>query len=153
MLVSSLFDEFGLKLVIKPLEEVVEVQKQTEGVAIAYPYSTVSDTLQRLVFHISAIKTTENSVIMLEEPESHAFPYYAKYLAELIALDKTNQYFISTHNPAFLLTIIEKAPKDSSMAFLTYFEDYQTKVKPLKHEKILDMEYDIFSDIDALLEA
>ncbi|MHA1431833.1 MAG: hypothetical protein ACTSRV_15795 [Candidatus Freyarchaeota archaeon] len=51
-------------------------------------------------------------MLVFEEPEAHAFPYYTKFLAEKIALDTSNQYFISTHNPYFLLSILEKAPKD-----------------------------------------
>jgi len=75
-----------------------------------------------------------------------------KYLAELVALDETNQYFVSKHNPIFLLTIIEKVPKGLCMAFLTYYKDYQTKVKPLEHDKILDMANDTFFNLDSMLE-
>jgi hypothetical protein len=50
--------------------------------------------------------------MVLEEPETHAFPKHTKYLGELVALDKSNQYFISTHNPYFLLAVIEKAHKE-----------------------------------------
>lgn len=152
-LVGEIFAKFGLKLVLKPLEERLELQKEAEGVAIAYPYDTASDTLQRLVFYLSAIKTAKDSILMLEEPEAHAFPYYTKYLAELIALDETNQYFISTHNPYFLITVIEKAPKEATTPFLTYFEDFQTKVKPLDHEKVLEMESDVFFNLNKMLEA
>ena len=152
-LVGEIFAKFGLKLVLKLFEGRLEPQKEIGGVAIAYPYDTTSDTLQRLVFHLCAIKTAKNSIIMLEEPEAHAFPYYTKYLAELIAVDETNQYFISTHNPYFLLTVIEKAPKEATAPFLTYFEDFQTKVKVLDHEKVLEMEADIFFNFDRMLEA
>ncbi|MHC1623269.1 MAG: hypothetical protein ACXQTR_01605, partial [Candidatus Methanospirareceae archaeon] len=48
-----------------------------------------------------------------------------------------NQYFISTHNPYLLLSILEKAHKDEVAIFITYFEDYQTKVK-LLNEKDLE---------------
>ena len=82
---------------------------ETEDILITYPYRTISDTFQRLIFYLSAILTNKNSIIAMEEPEAHAFPYYTKYLAELIALNENkNQYFITTHNPYFLLTLIEK---------------------------------------------
>lgn len=151
-LVGNLTEEFGLKLFVKQKEREWELVKLIDGVAISYPYETISDTLQRLIFNMAAIKTSKDSLIVLEEPESHAFPYHVKYLAELVALDKTNQYFVSTHNPIFLLTIIEKVPKDLCMAFLTYYEDYQTKVKPLEHDKILDMANDTFLNLDSMLE-
>ena len=112
--------------------------------------------MQRIIFHIVAIETNENSIIAFEEPEAHAFPYYTKFLAERIALDKKkNQYFISTHNPYFLLSLLEKSPKEDIAIFLTYFEDYQTKVKELDDKKrrtILDMEADVFFNIEKLLE-
>ena len=35
----------------------------------------------------AAILSNKDSVLVFEKPESHAFPYYVKYLAEIIALD------------------------------------------------------------------
>jgi AAA15 family ATPase/GTPase len=155
-LVGQIFNAYGLKVVLKPQERKIEVQKEIEGIIISHPYSLVSDTLQRIIFYLVAIETNENSTIVFEEPESHAFPYYTKFLAERIALDKTNnQYFISTHNPYLLLSILEKAPKDEVGIFITYFEDYQTKVKLLDEkalEEIMGLGIDIFIDIERFLE-
>lgn len=155
-LAADLFSEYGLRMVLKPQEGKIEVQKEVEDVVIAYPYSLVSDTLQQIVFHLVAIETNHNGVIIFEEPEAHAFPFYTKFLAERIALDKTNQYFISTHNPYFLLSLLEKSPEDEIAIFLTYFEDYQTKVKSLSREdyrEILDLESSVFFNLDRFLEA
>ena len=120
-----------------------------------YPYTTVSDTLQRLIFFISAIKSNKNSIISFEEPEAHAFPYYTKYLAEIISRDKSNQYFISTHNPYILLTLLEKTPIEDIKVFITYFEEYQTKIKELsekKLEEILEYDLDVLFNIEEILE-
>ncbi len=156
-LMKQIFDASGLRVVLKPQERKIEVQKEIEDIVIAYPYSLVSDTLQRTIFHLAAIETNKDSVIVFEEPEAHAFPYYTKYLAERIALDKNNnQYFIATHNPYLLLSILEKAHKDDVAIFITYFEDYQTKVKPLSEEElgeIMEMGIDIFFNIERFLEA
>jgi hypothetical protein len=155
-LASQIFSPFGFKLVFKPQENKIEVLKQYGDIFISYPYSLASDTLQRLVFYLAAIDSNKNSFLAFEEPESHAFPYYTKYLAEVIALDKNNnQYFISTHNPYFLLSILEKSPKDSVAVFLTYFEDYQTRAKPLSEkevEEILGMGIDVFFNIEKFLQ-
>lgn len=153
-LASQVFSPFGLKLVFKPQENKIELLKQYEDIFISYPYSLASDTLQRLVFYLVAIESNKDSILAFEEPESHAFPYYTKYLAEVIALDKNNnQYFISTHNPYFLLPILEKSPKDDVAIFITYFEDYQTKVKSLCHKQLEEiMEIDVFSNIERFLE-
>ncbi|MEA2074826.1 MAG: AAA family ATPase [Euryarchaeota archaeon] len=156
-LMKQIFNTSGLRVVLKPQERKIEVQKEIEDIVIAYPYSLVSDTLQRIVFHLIAIETNKDSVIVFEEPESHAFPYYTKSLAERIALDKANnQYFIATHNPYLLLSILEKAHKDDVAVFITYFEDYQTKVKPLSEEElgeIMDTGIDLFFNIERFLEA
>ncbi|MBI4311447.1 MAG: AAA family ATPase [Chloroflexi bacterium] len=153
--VNQPFSSMGLRLNLRPQEGKLEVIKQLEDVIVSYPYSLASETLQRLTFHIAAILTNKQSIIILEEPESHAFPYYTKYLAELISLDRNeNQYFISTHNPYFLLPIVSKAPSSDVQVYLTYYEDYETRVKPLSEQDLAELgEIDAFSNLDRYLEA
>lgn len=155
-IVSEIFNKFGLRLVLKPQEKKIEILKQYEDVFISLPYSLASDTLQRIIFYLAAVYSNKNSILTFEEPESHAFPYYTKYLAELIALDKNNnQFFISTHNPYFLLSVLEKSQKDDVAVFITFFEKYQTKVKILSEkekEEILDGKIDVFFNIERFLE-
>jgi hypothetical protein len=153
---KEIFGKFGYRIVFKPPEGKIEFQKELEDIIFSFPYSLASETLQRLVFYLAAIHSNKDSVVTFEEPEAHAFPYYTKYLAERIALDKNkNQYFISTHNPYFLTSILEKTPKKHVAIFLTRLEDYQTKAKPLtkkQKEKILvDMGYDFFFNIEKFL--
>jgi AAA15 family ATPase/GTPase len=153
--VADIFSEFGLRFVLKPQESKIEVQKEVEDVIISYPYSLVSDTLQRVVFHLAAVETNKDSVIIFEEPEAHAFPYYTKFLAERIALDKTNQYFIATHNPYILLSVLEKTPKNDIGIFITYYEDHQTKVKPITDDEMsamLDFDSSVFFNLDKFVE-
>lgn len=155
-LVADIFREYELRIVLKPQESKIEVQKEVEDVIIAYPYFTVSDTLQRIIFYLVAVETNKNSVIVFEEPESHAFPYYTKFLAERIALDTSNQYFISTHNPYLLLSLLEKTPKKDIGIFITYLKDFQTKVRLIEEEKqlseFLDLDVSVFFNIDKFLE-
>jgi len=151
---NQMFSPFGLRLGIRPQENKIEVIKQLEDIVVSYPYSLASDTLQRIIFYLFAVLSNKDSVLVFEEPESHAFPYYTKYLAEMIALDeRNNQYFISTHNPYLLPPILEKALKEDVAVFITYFEDYQTKVKLLSAEEMEEMiEIDVFSNLDRFLE-
>lgn len=152
---NQVFAPFGLRLGLRPHENTIEVMKQSEDVIISYPYSLTSDTLRRLIFHLLAVLSNKDSVITFEEPEAHAFPYYTKYLAEKIALDEgNNQYFVATHNPYFLFPILEKAPKDDVGIFITYLDDYQTKMRSLNEEEteeIMGMETDVFFNIDRFL--
>ena len=154
-LLKQLFDHFELRLVLEPEEGKIKVQKQLEDIIVSFPYSLVSDTLQRLVFYLTAIHSNQNSTLAFEEPEAHAFPYHTKYLAETIALDKNkNQYFISTHNPYFLLSMLEKTPKDDIGVFYTRLENYQTKVKALTEkniEDVLEKGIDLFFNIERFL--
>ena len=153
-LANDLFSRAKLRLNLRPQEHKLEVVKQFEDVLISYPYHLISDTLQRLVFYLAAIRANKESVLIFEEPEAHAFPYYTKYLGEMMALDENkNQYFISTHNPYFLLPVLEKAAKEEVAVFVTYYEDYETKVRPLSQKDIEDsMEIDIFSNLDRFLD-
>jgi hypothetical protein len=147
------FRKYGLMLVLKPQERVFELQKHADGLIFSYPYSTTSDTLQRIIFYTVAMVSNKDSVLVFEEPESNAFPYYTKYLGERIALDETNQFFIATHNPYLLSAVIEKARKEDVQVFITYFKDYQTKVKPLTPDEVSElMEADPFFNLDRFTE-
>lgn len=131
-LAADYFAAYGLQLVIKPHEKTFEVQKQSEGVAVAFPFHLTSDTLQRVIFYAVAIDSNRESVLVFEEPEAHAFPYYTKHLGERIALDENkNQYFIATHNPYLLTAVWEKSPPGDVAVFATYYRDYETRVKPM----------------------
>lgn len=152
---DEIFNQYKLRLVFEPQENNIKILKQFEDKLILLPYSLTSDTLQRIIFYLTAIDSNKNSILIFEEPESHAFPYYTKILAERIAFDKNNQYFISTHNPYILFPIIEKANKEDIGIFITYFEDYQTKVKQLNEKEIqevIDLNINIFFNIERFLE-
>lgn len=152
-LMGEFFQKYGLKLVPRPQDRVFEVQRQADDLVFSFPYSLVSDTLRRIIFYTVAIASNKDSVLVFEEPASNAFPYYTKYLGERIALDETNQFFIATHNPYLLSAVIEKAPRDAVQVFITYFEDYQTKVKPLTGMQVSElMEADPFFNLDRFLE-
>jgi len=69
--------------------------------------------------------------------------------------NNNNQYFISTHNPYFLLSLLEKVPVDEINIYITYYENFQTKVKLLSKkqlQEIMDLEFDIFFNMEPFLE-
>ena len=145
----------GLRLGLRPQENKIEVLKDFDDVIVSHPYHLASDTFQRLVFYMAALHTNSDSVLVFEEPEAHAFPYYTKYLAERIALDERgNQYFISTHNPYFLLPILEKTLSEDIAVFITYYDDYRTKVRQLSPDELerISDDIDVFSNIQMFLE-
>jgi len=151
-LIQNILEPFGLKMNIRAHEGKLEIAKLTDGVVISHPYILLSETLRRIIFHLSAVETNKGSIIVFEEPEAHAFPYYTKYISEVIAHDNENQYFISTHNPYFLIPLLEKSEEDVHV-FVTYMENYETKVKQLSRDKITEIveeEKDIFLNIEDL---
>lgn len=150
---KEFFRKYKLRLVLKPQEKVFELQKQADDLVFSFPYTLTSDTLRRIIFYTVAIASNKDSVLVFEEPESNAFPYYTKYLGERIALDQTNQFFIATHNPYLLSAIIEKARKEDVQVFITYFKDFQTRVKPLTANQLSElMEADPFFNLDRFIE-
>ncbi len=154
--VARLLHEYDLRIVIDLEDWKLRIQRQFDDIIVWYPYSVLSDTLQRLIFYLAAIETNRNAVLLLEEPESHAFPFYTKYLGERIALDKSNQYFISTHNPYLLFPLVEKTPRDEIQVFVTSMENHRTQVRPISEkamQDLLDLDVDVFFELDRLLGA
>lgn len=152
--VVDLLSAYELKLVLKQLEYKIEIQKEIEGAIFTSPYALLSDTLQRVIFYNAAIDTNKEAIIILEEPEAHAFPYYTKFLAERMALDASNQYFVATHNPYFLSSVLEKTPQGDIAIFITYFEDNQTKLRAIAQEEmaeVLDLDADVFFNLERFL--
>jgi len=151
-LISDILKPFNLSLGLRKTEYKIEISKTIDGITISYPYKTISDTLKRLIFHIIAMETNSNSVIVFEEPEVHAFPYYTKFFAEKVALDKNskNQYFFSTHNPYFLIPLLQKTKEVN--VYATRWENFQTKIYLLNNEEILSHDSDIFFNLDNLID-
>jgi aromatic ring-cleaving dioxygenase len=152
--VVELFRPYGLAVVLKPHERAIELQKQQDGVVIGYPFGMSSDTLQRMLFYNVAMESNKDAVLVFEEPEAHAFPYYTKHLGERIAADASNQYFIATHNPYLLVAVLEKAKKEEVHVFATQYRDYETKVTPLTEDQICRLlDADPFLGLKGVLEA
>jgi AAA15 family ATPase/GTPase len=152
--VSEFLKSKGLTLTLKPTENEILASKIVDDEIYSYPYASLSETLQRVIFYTIALKSNKESTILLDEPESNTFPFYTKFLAERIALDITNQFFITTHNPYLLLSLIEKSKLEDINVFIVQMKDYQTIVSNLKNEqitKVLDLNTDAFFNLDKIL--
>ncbi len=153
--VRGLFKSKGFRLMLKPAEGDISMAKDVNDELYAYPYQSISETIQRMVFYQLAIESNKNSTLVLDEPESNTFPMYTKQLAELIAADGDNQYFIATHNPYLLSSLVSKTPINEISVFVTKMDQYKTSVKKIKDgrlSQLLDSGIDFYFNLDKLTE-
>lgn len=151
---GKLFLEQNLELVLSKEEQAFELQKREGFYVTKYPYFSIADTFRRFMFYITAIESNKDSVIVLEEPEVHSFPPYTQELAYRMIYSTDNQFFISTHSPYLLHTFIENLEEDRLNVFVTYYENYETKVRALTTEElrhILDFSTDVFFNLDKFI--
>ncbi|HMO65751.1 MAG TPA: AAA family ATPase, partial [Verrucomicrobiota bacterium] len=136
--ISFLFKEHHLRLEVRMPSSEILVSKFVDDVLFSYPFSAVSETLRRIAFLKAALETNTDAVLILDEPEANTFPFYTKYLAERIALDETNQFFLTTHNPYVLMSIIEKTPTADLAVYVTRMRNYRTEVHLLTGEELVE---------------
>lgn len=152
--VSELLKSKGFKLTFKPNENEILFSKLVDDEIYSYQYLALSETLQRIIFYTVAVNSNKDSIILFDEPETNTFPLFTKELAERIALDETNQFFITTHNPYLLLSLIEKSKEVDINIYITQMKDYKTVVNLLTTEQIsevLDLNSDVFFNFDNIL--
>lgn len=135
--IGSIFSEYGLELVVDVQNNELEIQRREDGIVIKTPYSLVADTLRRYIFHYAAILSNKEGILLLEEPEAHSFPPYIREMTEkIIESSESNQFFIATHSPYLLNTIIQKVKPEDLRIWIATFENYETLVKQLSDEDV-----------------
>jgi AAA15 family ATPase/GTPase len=152
--ISSFFEGFNLEFLLDYSSKKFEIQKKENGIVYKIPFELTPDTLRRMLFYVAAIYSNKDATILLEEPESHTFPPYIKELSEMIKDDKNNTYFITTHSPYFINSLIEDSLQIKDISFFhVYYESYQTKIKKLTR-KDLDVLWgsgaDVFFNLDSV---
>jgi len=154
-LVSDLFQERGFRLVIDQEKGELSMAKLVDEQLYTFSYPTISETFRRIVFFMAVLETNQSAVLLLDEPEANTFPFYTAYLAERIALDETNQFFLTTHNPYVLESIVSKTPMKDLAVFVTSLEGFRTRLRLVPPEglsRILDYGPDAFLNLDKLVE-
>lgn len=119
-----------------------------------YPLESLSDSLRRLFFYSTIIRTSQNAALVFDEPDVYAFPPYPKTLGDMIADDRSNQYFLGTHNPYFLASLVEKTPADELAVFVCSRDDqgatHATLVPREKLPLIVEHGASVFFNLDEL---
>ena len=151
--ISQFLKPNGLEFLMDEETQRVSVVQKEGSTLLSFPLALVPDTFQRYIFHLAAILSNQNSALLFEEPETHSYAPYVYQLAQHILRDAgNNQFFITTHNPYFLLPILQET-RDVAV-FVTWLEDHQTRVRRLSEAEIrevLDNGVDIFMNLDAFL--
>src|SRR5438552_13048838 len=129
----------GFRLQLKPTDNELLISKDVDDELYSYPWMSVSDTLRRIAFLMAILETNRDATLLLDEPEAHTFPFYTKYLAERIALDESNQFFITTHNPYLLASIVEKTLMKDLAVFVTRMENFETKLDLVPEKKLPEL--------------
>jgi AAA15 family ATPase/GTPase len=150
------FAKFRLEFVLDKSSNCLKVQQRLGNDEVKQlPWSSVADTLQRVIFYKTAIASNKNSVLLFEEPEAHAFPPYIGNMMQDIIAAKTNQFFIVTHSPFVTNDFLEyEHLRRETSIYLFDFENGQTIVKRLADEEIDEVyEYgiDLFFNLESFL--
>jgi AAA15 family ATPase/GTPase len=154
--IGSLIRSKGFRLQLKPTDNELLIAKDVNDELYSYPWKSVSETLRRVIFLMVVLETNQKATLLLDEPESNTFPFYTKYLAERIALDESNQFFLTTHNPYLLSSIVEKAPPKDLAVFVTRMEKFETKLAQIPDTRLpelLELDSDAFFNLDKLVAA
>lgn len=145
--ISRMFERYGQKLQLRVAERKLEVIKDQDGMTYSYPYSSVADTLQRIIFYLAAIESNDDAVLLFEEPEAHSFPVYVARLGRRIAESRNNQFFVDTHSPYLVTELMERMLPDETQAgelaiFAAYYDDHQTKLHQLSDDEVRSIRED-----------
>ncbi|MGF7215490.1 hypothetical protein GGR92_001630 [Spirosoma lacussanchae] len=153
-LYAQWFRQYGLRLVLDTASQSLKVQKEKgEDEVFQLPYSSVADTLQRIIFYKTAVASNENSVLLFEEPEAHAYPPYISEFTQEVIRSLTNQFFIVTHSPLIVEEFLTDAIDELGI-FMVDFKDGQTVVRGLTTEEVYEVRkygVDLFFNSEAYL--
>jgi AAA15 family ATPase/GTPase len=136
---TDLFKQYDLKFLFDKGTNSLRIVKETQdGEIFSIPYSSIADTLQRVVFFKTAIASNKDSIILFEEPEAHCFPPYIRHITQEIIESESNQFFIATHSPYVLNDFLEYQ-RDDVAIFIADFKDGQTVIKRLTDSEVNDV--------------
>lgn len=137
---TDIFSEYGLTLLFDKTNNTLRIMKTLNGEnkMASFPYSSIADTLQRIIFFKTAIASNQDSILLFEEPEAHCFPPYITHIAREIIDSESNQFFIATHSPYLLDTFLEYE-RDDLAIYMADFKDGQTIIKRLTDAELNDV--------------
>lgn len=151
---AALFHGYGLKMMFDSGSRQIKAMRENGLDMFLVPFSSLADSLQRLIFYKAAIESNRHKVICFEEPEAHTFPPYISNVVNDIISGICNQYFITTHSPYVMSSLLESAGDDLAV-FVVDMKDNATVVSRLTDERLqeaYDNGMDMFYNLEAFLD-
>ncbi len=150
---AELFHSYGLKMMFDSGSQQIKAMRENGLDMFLVPFSSLADSLQRLIFYKAAIDSNQGKVICFEEPEAHTFPPYISNIVDNVISDDKNQYFITTHSPYVMSSLLESAGEDLAV-FVVDMENNATTVNRMTEEQLqqaYDNGIDMFYNIEVYL--
>lgn len=150
---AELFHGYGLKMMFDSVSRQIKAVREKGLDMFLVPFSSLADSLQRLIFYRSAIESNHNKMICFEEPEAHTFPPYISNVVNDMIASEDNQFFITSHSPYVVSSLLESAGNDLAV-FVVDMEDNATVVHRLSESQLQDAYdngLDMFYNIEAYL--
>lgn len=148
---AELFHGYGLKMMFDSGSREIKAMKENGLDVFLVPFSSLADSLQRLIFYKAAIESNRNKVLCFEEPEAHTFPPYISNVVNDIITSQSNQFFITTHSPYVMSSLLESAGVDLAV-YVVDMKNNTTTVTRLTDNQLQDA-YDNGMDMFYNLEA
>ena len=150
---AELFHGYGLKMMFDSGSQQIKAMRENGLDMFLVPFSSLADSLQRLIFYKAAIESNCNKTICFEEPEAHTFPPYISNVVNDIIASGSNQFFITTHSPYVISSLLESAGDDLAV-YVIDMENNATIVKRLTDNQLqeaYDNGMDMFYNLEAYL--
>ncbi|MBR5630413.1 MAG: AAA family ATPase [Bacteroidales bacterium] len=116
--INRIMESYALKIVYDSASQELKAMKNQSDDIFLIPFTSLADSVQRLIFNKAAILSNQEKVICLEEPETHVFPPYIASVVQEIINSKDNQFFISTHSPYVANALMESAHHELAIYFI-----------------------------------
>ena len=148
---AELFHGYGLKMMFDSGSQQIKAMKENGLDMFLIPFNSLADSLQRLIFYKAAIESNHNKAICFEEPEAHTFPPYISNVVNDIIASSDNQFFITTHSPYVISSLLESADDDLAL-FVVDMVENSTTVKRLTGKQLqeaYDNGIDMFYNLEA----
>lgn len=151
--IAELFHGYGLKMMFDAGSQQIKAMRENGLDMFLIPFESLADSMQRLIFYKAAIHSNTDKTICLEEPEAHTFPPYITNIVDDIVASRSNQFFITTHSPYVVGTLLEQC-EDELAIYVIDMVDNQTTVTRLTDEQmqeIYDNGLDLFYNIETFI--